>query len=125
MKTVLTIDDSKIVRMMVTKHLEPYHCEVVEATNGQEGVAAARKHQPDLILLDVTMPVMDGPAALAELRKDAAYKETPVIMLTAESGRDVVSTMVKLGITGYIVKPFQKDTFDQQVAKVLGPPTDA
>jgi CheY-like chemotaxis protein len=125
MKTVLTIDDSKIVRMMVTKHLEPYDCQVIEATNGQEGVAAAKKHRPDLILLDVTMPVMDGPEALAELRKDAAFKSIPVIMLTAESGRDKVAEMVKLGITGYIVKPFEKYTFDQQVAKVLGAPTGA
>lgn len=124
MKTVLTVDDSRVVRSMVTKHLGPYQCQVLEAVNGQEGVAAAKRHRPDLILLDVTMPVMDGREALAELRRDAACKSIPVIMLTAESGRDTVAELVKLGIAGYIVKPFQKELFDKQVSKVLGGPID-
>lgn len=122
MKKVLTVDDSKVVRSMVTRHLQPYGCEVVEATNGQEGVDAAKQHQPDLILLDVTMPVMDGKQALAAIRADAATKALPVIMLTAESGRELVMEIVKLGVTGYIVKPFQKESFDKEVSKVLGAP---
>lgn len=122
MKTVLTVDDSKVVRSMVTRHLQPYGCTIVEATNGQEGVDMARAHTPDLILLDVTMPVMDGRQALAELRKDPATRAIPVIMLTAESGRDLVVEIAKLGVSGYIVKPFQQDTFDKEVGKVLGAP---
>ncbi|MEO6029870.1 MAG: response regulator [Candidatus Binatia bacterium] len=122
MSTVLTVDDSKVVRSMVTRHLQPYGCTIVEATNGQEGVEMARTHQPDLVLLDVTMPVMDGLQALAELRKDEATKKIPVIMLTAESGRDLVVEIAKLGVNGYIVKPFQQDTFEKEVSKVLGAP---
>lgn len=122
MSTVLTCDDSKVVRSMVTRHLQPYGCTIVEATNGQEGVEMARTHKPDLVLLDVTMPVMDGRQALAELRKDDATKSIPVIMLTAESGRDLVVEIAKLGVSGYIVKPFQQDTFDKEVSKVLGAP---
>lgn len=122
MKTVLTVDDSKVVRSMVTRHLQPYGCTIVEATNGQEGVDMARAHAPDLILLDVTMPVMDGRQALAELRKDPATRAIPVIMLTAESGRDLVVEIAKLGVSGYIVKPFQQGTFDKEVGKVLGAP---
>jgi two-component system, cell cycle response regulator len=120
MKTVLTVDDSKVVRSMVARCLESYGCRIVEATNGQEGVAAARQHKPDLILLDITMPVMDGRQALAELRKDVACAAIPVIMLTAESGRDIVLEIARMGVTGYIVKPFQKETFDTEVGKVLG-----
>ncbi|HEV7730903.1 MAG TPA: response regulator [Candidatus Binatia bacterium] len=123
MKKVLTIDDSKVVRSMVTRHLQPYGCEVVEATNGQEGVEAAKLHQPDLILLDVTMPVMDGKQALAAIRADAATKALPVIMLTAESGRELVVEIVKLGVNGYIVKPFQKESFEKEVSKILGAPS--
>jgi two-component system cell cycle response regulator len=108
MKKVLTVDDSKVVRSMVMRHLQPYGCEVVEATNGQEGVEAAKQHMPDLVLLDVTMPVMDGKQALAAMRADAATKAIPVVMLTAESGRELVMEIVKLGVSGYIVKPFQK-----------------
>jgi len=125
MKTVLTIDDSKVVRSMVTRSLQPYGVRVVEAQNGQEGVEAARQNHPDLILLDVTMPVMDGRQALAELRADPACKAIPVIMLTAESGRDLVVEIAKLGITGYIVKPFKQDTFEQEVNKILGSPQQA
>jgi two-component system cell cycle response regulator len=83
---------------------------------------AARQHRPDLILLDVTMPVMDGRQCLAELRKDDVCTKIPVIMLTAESGRDIVMELAKLGVTGYIVKPFQQETFDKEVSKVLGAP---
>lgn len=122
MKRVLTVDDSKVVRSMVARHLAPYGCEVIEAANGQQGVEEARQHKPDLILLDITMPVMDGRQALAELRKDAATKAIPVIMLTAESGKDMVVEVVKLGVTGYIIKPFQKEAFDKEVGKVLGAP---
>lgn len=123
MKKVLTIDDSKVVRSMVMRHLQPYGCQVVEATNGQEGVEAAKQHQPDLVLLDVTMPVMDGKQALAAMRADAATKAIPVIMLTAESGRELVMEIVKLGVSGYIVKPFQKEGFDKEVSKILGAPS--
>ena len=122
MSTVLTVDDSKVVRSMVTRHLQPYGCTIIEATNGQEGVDHGARPQPDLVLLDVTMPVMDGRQALAELRKDDATKGIPVIMLTAESGRDLVIEIAKLGVNGYIVKPFQQETFDKEVSKVLGAP---
>lgn len=120
MSTVLTIDDSKVVRTMVARHLQPYGCTVVEAQNGVEGLAAARQHHPDLILLDVTMPVMDGRQCLAELRKDELCRAIPVVMLTAESGRDLVVELAKLGVSGYIVKPFEAATFDKEVGKVLG-----
>ncbi len=124
-KKVLTVDDSKVVRSMVMRHLQPYGCEIVEATNGQEGVDAAKQHMPDLVLLDVTMPVMDGKQALAAIRADATTKGIPVVMLTAESGRELVMEIVKLGVSGYIVKPFQKEGFEKEVSKVLGEPASA
>ncbi|MFN8545609.1 MAG: response regulator [Candidatus Binatia bacterium] len=123
MAKVLTVDDSKVVRTMVSKHLQPYGCRVVEAANGQEGVEVAKREKPDLILLDVTMPVMDGRQALAAIRADGAIKDIPVIMLTAESGKDLVLEIVKLGVKGYIVKPFNKETFEREVSKILGAPT--
>ena len=119
MKTILTVDDSKVVRTMVARHLQPFGVQVVEAQNGKEGVDMALQHKPDLILLDVTMPVMDGKQCLTELRGNAITKGIPVIMLTAESGRDLVVEIAKLGVNGYIVKPFQKDTFEKEVTKVL------
>jgi two-component system cell cycle response regulator len=122
MKTVLTVDDSKVVRSMVARSLQAYACRVIEAQNGKEGVESAQQNKPDLILLDVTMPVKDGRQALLELRNDPGCKGIPVIMLTAESGKDLVVEVARLGITGYIVKPFKQDTFDKEVSKVLGEP---
>ena len=121
MKKVLSVDDSKVVRTMVARHLKAYGVQVVEAENGQLGYEAAKRERPDLILLDVTMPVMDGKQSLAAIRNDPETKPIPVIMLTAESGKDLVLELVKLGVNGYIVKPFTQETFDKAVVKVLGP----
>lgn len=127
MKKVLSVDDSKVVRTMVARHLKPFGVQVVEAENGQIGVETALAEKPDLILLDVTMPVMDGRQALEALRKDPATKPIPVIMLTAESGKELVVEIAKLGVSGYIVKPFNQETFEKAVSKILGAPggTDA
>lgn len=67
---ILTVDDSKAVRIIVKRSFKEYDCEIVEAANGVEGLAAAAKEKPDLILLDVTMPVMDGVEMLAKLKSD-------------------------------------------------------
>src|SRR5690606_29604241 len=85
---VLTVDDSKTVRIIVKKAFKSYDCEIIEAANGVEGLAAAAKEQPDVILLDITMPVMDGVEMLTKLKADPATKAIPVVMLTAEGGRD-------------------------------------
>lgn len=124
MKTVLTVDDSKVVRALIARNLGDYGVRVVEAENGRDGVQAARLHQPDLILLDVTMPVMDGRAALTALQSDPETRSIPVIMLSAESGEDLVGEFMRLGVVGHIVKPFLQATFDAEVAKVLGWPGD-
>lgn len=122
MRTVLTVDDSKVVRALIARNLSDYGVRVVEAANGRDGVEAARLHQPDLILLDVTMPVMDGREALTALRNDPVTRSIPVIMLTAENGEDLVADLVRLDVAGHIVKPFLQATFDAEVSKVLGSP---
>jgi len=85
---VLAVDDSKTIRMIVKKAFKSYDCEVIEAENGKEGLETASKEKPDLIILDITMPVMTGPEMLEELKKDPGLMEIPVIMLTAESGKE-------------------------------------
>ena len=122
MKTVLTVDDSRVVRSMASRHLQPYGCRVLEAGNGREGVEAARTHEPDLILLDVTMPVMDGRQALTAIRADAGTTDIPVIMLAPGSARELVDEIAALGIAGCLVKPFEQCGFDREVSKILGPP---
>ncbi|MDX2187446.1 MAG: response regulator [Opitutaceae bacterium] len=116
---ILTVDDSKTVRIIVNKAFRPFDCQIVEAANGVEGLAVASKEQPNLILLDITMPVMDGVEMLTKLKADPALKTIPVIMLTAEGGRDQVLKIAKLGIRDYIVKPFKEDLLIEKVSKVL------
>jgi two-component system, cell cycle response regulator len=116
---VLTVDDSKTVRIIVKKAFKPYDCEIFEAANGVEGLAVAAKENPDLILLDVTMPVMDGVEMLTKLKSDAALKGIPVIMLTAEGGRDNVLKIAKIGVRDYLVKPFKEEVLIEKASRVI------
>jgi two-component system cell cycle response regulator len=116
---VLTVDDSKTVRIIVKKAFKGYDCEIIEAANGVEGLAAAAKETPDLILLDITMPVMDGVEMLTKLKSDPALKGIPVIMLTAEGGRDNVLKIAKIGVRDYIVKPFKEEVLVEKCGRII------
>ena len=116
---VLTVDDSKTIRMIVKKAFKSFDCEIVEAENGQEGLDAAGREKPDLIILDITMPVMTGVEMLEKLKSDAGLKNIPVIMLTAESGKDNVMQIVKMGVQNYMVKPFKGEQLIERVRSVV------
>ena len=117
MPRILTIDDSSTIRSIITKQMSDLGFEVDHAEDGQQGLAKLEEISVDLILLDVTMPVMDGPTMLAALRERG--DQTPVIMLTSESKRSIVAGAVKLGIEDYILKPFKPDELRGKVLKVL------
>ena len=116
---ILTVDDSKTIRMIVKKALKQFDCELFEAENGVEGLAVAAKEQPDLIVLDITMPVMTGIEMLGKLKEDPSLKDIPVIMLTAESGKDNVMQIVKMGVKDYIVKPFKGEKLVDRATKIV------
>lgn len=116
---ILTVDDSKTVRIIVRKAFKTYDCEILEAGNGVEGLAVAAKETPDLILLDVTMPVMDGVEMLTKLKSDPALKAIPVMMLTAEGGRDHVLKIAKIGVRDYLVKPFKEEVLIEKAGRVI------
>ncbi len=116
---VLTVDDSKTVRIIVKKAFKPFDVEIFEAANGVEGLAVAAKETPDLILLDITMPVMDGVEMLTKLKSDPALKAIPVIMLTAEGGRDNVLKIAKIGVRDYLVKPFKEEVLIEKCSRVI------
>ena len=99
---ILIVDDSKTIRLIVAKAFKPYDCLVLESANGVEGLAVAVREKPDLILLDYTMPIMDGFETLTKLRSDPDLKTIPVIMLTAEAGRETVLKIAKLGVRDYL-----------------------
>ena len=118
-KKILTVDDSRTIRMILRRAFKGHDCTFVEASNGEEGLAAAAREKPDLIILDITMPVMDGATMLAKLRGDPELKDTPVIMLTAESGQDNVARIASLGISDYVVKPFKDEALLEKALKVI------
>jgi two-component system cell cycle response regulator len=116
---ILTVDDSKTVRIIVRKAFKAFDCEILEAANGVEGLAVAGKHLPDIILLDITMPVMDGVEMLTKLKADPQLKGIPVMMLTAEGGRDNVLKIAKIGIRDYIIKPFKEEILLEKVGRII------
>jgi two-component system cell cycle response regulator len=120
MKTrILTVDDSRTVHILVKKAFKNCGVEILMASNGVEGLSVAAKENPDLILLDITMPVMDGVEMLTRLKGDPQLKQIPVVMLTAEGGRDAVLKIAKMGIRDYIVKPFAEDKLLEKVGRIV------
>ena len=119
---ILSVDDSRTIRLIVAKAFRPYDAIVIESNNGEEGLAAAAREKPDLILLDVTMPVMDGVAMLSKLKENPALKAIPVIMLTAEAERENIVQIARMGARGYIVKPFKEDQLIDAVIRLIALP---
>jgi DNA-binding response OmpR family regulator len=117
MPAILTVDDSRAVRTIVGKQVRELGFEVLEAEDGIQGLEQLSKAQVDLVLLDVTMPNMDGPTMLQKMRESG--NQTPVIMLTSESKRSIVAGAMKVGISDYILKPFKPEELRQKVLAVL------
>lgn len=116
---ILTIDDSKTIRLVIKKAFREMDCTVLEAANGVEGLAMAAKENPDIIILDITMPIMDGYETLTKLKSSPELKSIPVIMLTAEAGRENVLRIAKLGVRDYLVKPFKEEMVVERVGRVI------
>ena len=116
---ILTVDDSRTIRMIVTRAFRAYDCTVFEGCNGEDGLAVAARERPDLIILDVTMPIMDGVTMLGRLKEDPELKAIPVIMLTAESGRDNILQIARIGVRDYLVKPFKEDVLVEKAGRVI------
>ena len=116
---ILSVDDSKAVRMLLARLFRPFACELFEAVNGEEGLVVAVRERPDLIILDYNMPVMDGVSMLRELRENADLRRTPVIMLTAESSAENIATVARLGVRDYVTKPFSEELFLAKVIRAI------
>lgn len=117
MARILTVDDSRAIRSIVAKQVTEIGFEIAEAEDGEQGLAQLAGGQFDLVILDVTMPVLDGLAMLARMRERG--DKTPVLMLTSESKRSVISACIKLGVDDYILKPFKPDELRAKIVKVL------
>lgn len=116
---ILSVDDSRTIRLIVGKAFRPFDVQLFEAANGEEGLTVAAREKPEMIILDVTMPVMDGVTMLTRLKEDPALKVIPVIMLTAESGRDNVLQIARLGVRDYLVKPFKEEQLIEKAGRIV------
>ena len=116
---ILSIDDSKTIRLLLARLFRPFACELIEAANGEEGLVVASRENPDLIILDYNMPVMDGIAMLRRMREDPGLKRTPVIMLTADSGLQSLATVARLGVRDYVIKPFREEELLGKVGRII------
>ena len=116
---ILSVDDSKMVRLLVVKAFKKFDCKILEASNGLEGMAIASQERPDIILLDFTMPVMDGMEMMDLLRSSDDLKTVPVVMLTAERSRDMVAEFAKKGVRDYVGKPFKEQEIIDRVGRIV------
>ena len=118
-KKILTVDDSMTIRSIIKNTLKDYDCEVHEAENGLLGLQAIIRIIPDLVILDITMPVMDGTEMLRKLRSSPRGKDMKVLMLTAESAKENIVEIAKLGVTNYIVKPFTNEQLIEKISSII------
>lgn len=119
---VLMIDDEPDIRQVGRMSLRAVgKWQVVLASSGAEGVEAAARERPDVILLDVMMPGIDGPATLTLLREQETTRLIPVIFMTARSRQEEIQGYLALGAAGVITKPFDPMTLPQEVRRIVEP----
>lgn len=120
-KTVLVVDDYDDVRAITKKALESFGYRVIEAGGGAEAVRVAQAESPDLILMDLSMPNMDGFATIHKLRRLLGVRDIPVIALSAHTAREVREDALAAGCREFITKPFYLEELKAVVARHLAP----
>ena len=119
-KKILLVDDSGTTLMMEKMILNKGPYDLITAKDGEEGVAKALAENPDLILLDIVMPKMDGFEACRRLREQESTKETPIIMVTTRGEVENVEHGYELGCTDYVTKPINSLELMTKVKNYLG-----
>ena len=116
--TILVVDDVMTNVLLLQVLLDKEGFNVVTANEGQAAIEIIRNDAPDLILLDINMPNMDGLTLIKKLRENPTYKFTPILMLTTESDDTKKSEGKAAGATGWLVKPFNPEKLMQVISKV-------
>lgn len=119
MKRVLVADDKATSRELIRAVLEPLDYVVREAEDGIEAVRFAREMQPDLIILDLQMPGLDGFGVLKELRRDGAFDTTPIMALTASAMQGDQERAITAGFDSYVSKPIPLSMLRKEVERLL------
>lgn len=119
-RTVLIIEDEKLIIVSTQMVLEAAAFRVESSTNGEEGIAKAKEIKPDLILLDIMMPGIDGWETLTRLKRDPETANTPVIIFTAREHNRGHQKSAEMGAADYFRKPFEPDELIEIVEKHIG-----
>jgi two-component system chemotaxis response regulator CheY len=116
---ILVVDDSATMRRIIINNLKAAGYEdLVEASNGVEGLS--NMAGVELVLTDWNMPVMDGLSFVKEIRKNPAFGNVPIIMVTTEGAKEEVVEALKQGVNDYVVKPFTKQVILEKIENVIG-----
>ena len=117
---ILVVDDEVYILHILDFSLGAEGFDVITANNGEVAIAKAKQERPNLIVLDIMMPVLDGYETLKRLKADQETKDIPVILLTAK-GRDVDKRLgFEVGATDYIVKPFSPSRLIERIEEIIG-----
>lgn len=117
--TVLLVEDTEDNRFMMRRLLEMIGYRVVEAMNGEEAVTLAKAETPHLILMDLSLPVIDGLAATRLIRKLPDFQSTPIIAVSAHDTSDFQSEAIQAGCNRYITKPIDFNKLEELIAELL------
>jgi len=116
----MVVDDSVSIRQVVSRLMEDQGWKVTAAKDGIDALERLRVFRPDLIVLDIEMPRMNGYEFLSALRAESAYKDIPVVMLTSRTAAKHRDKAIALGARGFIVKPYNADEFVNLVLRLTG-----
>ncbi|MFZ2103601.1 MAG: response regulator [Oricola sp.] len=119
LKKILTVDDSRTMREMLRHTLANAGFEVVTAEDGADGIQKLRESQPDVVITDINMPVMDGFEFIENVRKFEEFNRVPILVLTTESAPEKKQRAQNAGATGWIVKPFDPEKLTRAVNRVM------
>ncbi len=118
-KKILIVDDERDLVETLTFRLEANDYQVISANDGQEGLDKAKREQPDLIILDLILPKMDGYKVCGLLKSDARYNKIPIIMFTARAQESDMKMGEEVGADAYVTKPFEPQTLLGKIAELL------
>lgn len=121
MSTILLVEDNEPSRDALSRRLARRDFHVITAVNGQQGVDLARAHTPDLILMDLGLPIIDGWEATRQLKSDAATQNIPIIVLSAHAMTDDRETSLAAGAEDFDSKPVRFDQLLEKIERLLLP----
>ncbi len=119
-KKVIFVEDSPTMRRIIMNSLNKIGIsQIIEAENGVDALEKISDQDVDMVITDWNMPEMNGEELVKELRGNSKYKETPILMITTRGMQDDVMSAIKMGVNGYIVKPFTPDVLKKKMGEIF------